>query len=326
MRVAITGSSGLIGTALSASLRSDGHQVVRVLRHRVGPADGSPSQSGSSLSRTLEEPALYWNPVRGDIDAAGLEGVDAVVHLAGAGIGDKRWTNGRKREILDSRVGPTSLLAATLASMDDPPSVMLSGSAIGIYGGRGDELCTETSDPGSGFLAHVCQAWEKATQPAEAAGIRVVHLRTGLVQSADGGVLKKVLPLFKLGLGGRLGDGKQWNSWISITDEVGAIRYLLGADVAGPVNVTAPEPVTNGDYTKMLGRVLGRPAALSIPLIGPKLLLGSEGARELLAGQRVLPTVLEHEGYPFAHRSLESALKAALAQVPHRGPARSIGT
>lgn len=307
MRVAITGSSGLIGRALAASLRSDGHEVVRILRHRADPAIGSPVGPGSDRSR-----ALYWDPVRGDIDATGLEGVDAIVHLAGAGIGDKRWTDGRKREILDSRVGSTTLLATTLASMNTPPPVMLSGSAIGIYGNRGDELCTEISDPGSGFLAQVCQAWEQATQPAEAAGVRVVHLRTGLVQSVDGGALKKSLPLFRLGLGGKFGDGRQWNSWISLTDEVGAIRFLLDADVAGPVNLTAPEPVTNGDYAKVLGRVLGRRAAMSIPSIGPKLLLGSEGAEELLAGQRVLPAVLEHAGYPFAHRSLESALQAIL--------------
>jgi len=297
-RVAITGSSGLIGTALTTSLRADGHQVVRMLRQGAH-SDGS---------------ALHWDPANGEIDAGGLEGIDAVIHLAGAGIGDQRWTDDRKKEILVSRVLSTSLLARTLASMKAPPKVLLSGSAIGLYGDRGDEVCTESTAAGAGFLPDVCRAWEAATQPAETAGIRVVHLRTGLVQSVDGGMMKKSLPLFKLGLGGRFGDGRQWWSWISIADEVDAIRFLLDAEVEGPVNLTAPEPVTNSDYTKILGRVLRRPTLLPIPSIGPRILLGTEAALALIfEGQRVLPTVLEQAGYTFTHRTLESALRDILA-------------
>jgi hypothetical protein len=296
MRVAITGSSGLIGTALTKSLRADGHSVVRMLRDTTG-SDGS---------------VLHWDPVRGDLDPKRIKGVDAVVSLAGAGIGDKRWTDARKRQLLSSRVVSTSLLSGTLASMGSPPPVFLSGSAIGIYGDRGDEICTERTHPGSGFLAELAMAWEAATQTAEAAGIRVVHLRSGLVQSVEGGMLKKTLPLFKLGLGGRLGHGRQWCSWISITDEVGAIRFLLDAEVAGPVNLTAPEPVTNLEYTHTLGGVLGRPTLLPTPMAGPKLLMGAEGARAILESQRVLPTVLEHAGYQFTHRTLEQAFGALL--------------
>jgi uncharacterized protein (TIGR01777 family) len=294
MRVAITGSSGLIGTALTKALRADDHQVLRILRDGTG----------------TDESVLHWDPVRGELDPKGLEGVDAVVNLAGAGIGDKRWTDARKRQLLSSRVLSTSLLSGTLASMGSPPPVFLSGSAIGIYGDRGDEICTERTRPGSGFLAELATAWEAATQSAEATGIRVVHLRSGLVQSVEGGMLKKTLPLFKLGLGGRLGSGTQWCSWISLTDEVGAIRFLLDAEVAGPVNLTAPEPVTNLDYTHILGGVLGRPTLLPTPMVGPKFLMGAEGARAILESQRVLPAVLEDAGYPFTNRTLEEAFGA----------------
>jgi hypothetical protein len=296
MRVAITGSSGLIGTALTRSLRADGHQVVRMLR-RGAATDG---------------PTLQWDPARGELDAAGLEGADAVIHLAGAGILDKRWTDARKRELLDSRVRSTSLLADTLASMNAPPPALLCASAIGWYGDRGNEACNEVASPGTDFLAELCVAWEGATQPAKTAGVRVVHLRSGLVQSVDGGMLKKTLPLYKLGLGGRLGDGRQWWSWISIADEVGAIRFLLDAEVAGPVNLTAPEPVTNLEYTRTLGAVLGRPTLIPTPMLGPRLLLGREAAQTIVESQRILPTVLEDAGYPFAHPSLEAALRAML--------------
>ena len=296
MKVAITGSSGLIGTALTKSLLADGHSVVRMLRKTTG-SDGT---------------TRHWDPARGELDPHGLEGVDAVVHLAGAGILDKRWTDARKKELLDSRVLSTSLLANTLASMVSPPPTFLSGSAIGWYGERGNEACTEISQPGDDFLAGLCSAWEAAAQPAKTAGIRVVHLRSGLVQSADGGMLKKTLPLYKLGVGGRLGHGRQWWSWISIADEVGAIRFLLEGEVGGPVNLTAPEPVTNLEYTRTLGAVLGRPTLIPTPMLGPRLLLGSEAAQTIVESQRVIPRVLEDAGYQFAYPTLEPALRALL--------------
>jgi uncharacterized protein (TIGR01777 family) len=296
VRVAITGSSGLIGTALAESLRADGHQPLRVLR-AGGGTDGT---------------TLHWDPAKGELDPKGLEGIDAVVHLAGAGVLDKRWTDARKKELLDSRVVSTRLLAEAMASMGSPPPVLLSGSAIGFYGNRGNEACNETTDAGSDFLAGLCEAWEGATQPATGAGIRVAHLRSGLVQSAKGGMLAKTLPLYKLGVGGRLGSGKQWWSWISIVDEVGAIRFLLEAEVAGPVNLTAPEPVTNLDYTRTLGRVLKRPTLIPTPMLGPKLLLGAEAAQTIVDSQRVFPRVLENAGYQFVYPTLKPALRALL--------------
>jgi hypothetical protein len=294
MRVAITGSSGLIGTALTRSLRVDGHQVVRIMR----------------TAASTGELNLHWDPARGEFDPKGLEGIDAVIHLAGAGILDKRWTEARKKMLLDSRVLSTSLLANTLASMASPPPVLLSGSAIGWYGDRGNEACIEIHGPGDDFLAELCTAWEAATQPAKTAGIRVVHLRSGLVQSVDGGILKKTLPLYKFGLGGRLGHGRQWWSWISIADEIGAIRFLLEVEVGGPVNLTAPEPVTNRDFTDTLGRVLRRPTLFPTPMLGPRLILGSEATRTILESQRVLPRVLEDAGYQFEYPTLEPALRA----------------
>jgi uncharacterized protein len=295
MKVAITGSTGLIGTALSQHLRSAGHSVVPVVRR--SPSAGQ----------------VLWDPAAGTIDAAGLEGVDAVVHLAGAGIGDHRWTADYKRELVDSRTKSTTLLATTLADLDQKPAVLLSGSAIGWYGSRGDEVLDETSTKGSNFLTDLCVQWEAGTAPAESAGIRVAHLRTGIVLSPKGGALKKQLPLFKLGLGGKFGSGKAWQSWISIDDQLAAITHLLGVDVSGPVNLTAPTPVTNGDFAKTLGRVLKRPALLPIPAFGPKLLLGGELADALLfTGQRVLPKVLLASGFEFQHATLESALRAVL--------------
>jgi uncharacterized protein (TIGR01777 family) len=295
VRVAITGSSGLIGSAVARSLRDEAHEVVPIVR-----GEGS---------------GVRWDPEGGTIDAAGLEGLDAVVHLAGAGIGDHRWTDAHKRAVHDSRTKGTTLLAGALASLDNPPRALLSGSAIGYYGDRGDEILTEDSPSGDDWLASVCRDWEASTSAAEAAGIRVVHLRTGIVQSGEGGALRKALPLFKLGLGGRFGTGRQWWAWIAIEDEVGAIRFLLDSDVAGPVNLTAPEPVTNAEYTKVLGRVLGRPTVLPVPSFGPKLLLGSEGAEAVLhASQRVVPEVLLGAGFRFRHPTLEPALRATLGR------------
>jgi len=296
MRVAITGSTGLIGSALAPHLESLDHDVVRVVRRDPRGSD------------------ILWSPAEQELDPGDLSGIDAVVHLAGAGIGDKRWTDNYKRELLESRTKSTSLLADAIATATDGPKILLSGSAIGIYGSDPDAEFTEASPAGDGFLADICVQWEACTKPAEDAGARVVHLRTGIVLSAEGGALKKQLPLFKFGLGGKMGSGRQWQSWISIDDEVAAITHLLTADVEGPVNLTAPEPVTNATFTDTLGDVLGRPTVLPIPKFGPKLLLGGELADNLLfSGQKVLPTVLEaDDGFTFAHRDLATALRALL--------------
>jgi uncharacterized protein (TIGR01777 family) len=295
MKIVISGASGLIGTPLVTRLRGKGHEVVRLVRR--APARGE----------------AQWDPKAGVLDPAILEGVDAVIHLSGAGIGDKRWTDAYKREVLESRTLSTSLLARTIATLERKPRVFLSGSAIGIYGARDDEALTESSAHGTGFLADVCEQWEAAAAPASDAGVRTVFLRTGIVLSPQGGALKKLLAVFKIGIGGRFGSGKQWQSWISLDDELGAIEFLLDAPVSGPVNLTAPQPVTNAEFTRVLARVVKRPAVLPIPSFGPKLLLGAELADALLfTGQRVLPNVLTTNGYVFAHATLEDALRALL--------------
>lgn len=297
MHVAITGATGLIGTPLVSALTGAGHQVTRLVRS--APTSGD---------RT-------WNPAAGTLDPAALEGVDAVVHLAGAGIGDRRWTNEYKTLIRSSRVASTELLANTMASMQDGPKVLLSGSAIGIYGNRGDEVLDETSTLGSGFLADVCKEWEAATKPAEQAGVRVAHLRTGIVLTPKGGALKKLLPLFRFGLGGRFGNGRQWQSWISIDDEVAAIIDLLGSSVSGAVNLTAPHPVTNAEFSATLARVLKRPALFPVPAFGPGIVVGKELADNLLFhSQRVVPSTLTASGYQFRHAHLEDALRHLLTR------------
>ena len=297
MKIVISGASGLIGTQLVAKLSSSGHEVVRLVRRSPKPGE------------------IQWNPKSGTLDAAALEGVDAVIHLSGAGIGDRRWTDGYRKEILDSRTATTALLATTMASLSRKPSVFLSGSAIGIYGARNDEQLTEVSTHGTGFLAEVCEQWEAAAKPAVDAGIRTVYLRTGIVLSPKGGALKKLLPLFKLGVGGKFGNGKQWQSWISIDDEIGAIEHLLTANVSGAVNLTAPNPVTNGEFTKVLASVLKRPAIVPVPTFAPKILLGGELADALLfTGQRVIPAALNASGYMFKHTTLESAFRSLLSK------------
>jgi uncharacterized protein (TIGR01777 family) len=297
MKIVVSGASGLIGTQLVAKLSSNGHEVVRLVR------------------RSSKAGEIQWNPKSGTLDAAALEGTDAVIHLSGAGIGDKRWTDGYRKEILDSRTATTALLANTMASLSRKPSVFLSGSAIGIYGARNDEQLTEVSTHGTGFLAEVCEQWEAAAQPAVDAGIRTVYLRTGIVLSPKGGALKKLLPLFKLGVGGKFGNGKQWQSWISIDDEIGAIEHLLTANVSGAVNLTAPNPVTNAEFTKVLASVLKRPAIVPVPTFAPKILLGGELADALLfTGQRVIPAALNASGYSFKHTTLESALRSLLSK------------
>lgn len=299
MRIAVTGSTGLIGTALVRSLRTDGHTVVPVVRRPVGAG----------------EDAVQWDPSAGTIDAAALDGVDGVVHLAGAGIGDHRWTDEYRRTILDSRVRGTELLAGALAGLDRPPAVLVSGSAIGFYGATGDTEVDETASAGDDFLASVCVAWEGATAAAADAGIRVPLLRTGIVLDRSGGALHKMLPLFRMFAGGRMGSGAQWWSWITIDDEVSAIRWLLEHDVHGPVNAVAPHPVTNREFTAALATALHRPAFLPVPAFGPRLLLGRDLADSLLfTSQRIAPSVLTDSGFTFAHPTIEGALAAVLAR------------
>jgi uncharacterized protein (TIGR01777 family) len=296
VRIAITGSSGMIGTALRTRLAAEGHAVVRVVRGEAKPG------------------SISWDPTGGRLDPNDLEGLDAVVNLAGAGIGDHRWTAKYRRTVIDSRRLGTALLAEALAATSAPPAVLVSGSAIGFYGDRGDEVLTEASPPGTGFLAEVAQAWEDATAAAEAAGIRVAHLRTGIVLDRKQGALAKLLPLFRFGVGGRMGSGRQWMSWITLADEVEAICFLLTHDVRGPVAAVAPNPVTNADLAKALGRALHRPALVPVPAFGPRLVLGRDMADQLLfASQRVHPAVLEDAGFAFHHPKLDGALTATLA-------------
>jgi uncharacterized protein (TIGR01777 family) len=297
MKIVVTGSSGLIGRPLVAGLDAAGHDVARLVRRRAqGPDE------------------IAWDPAAGTVDVDALAGVDIVFHLAGAGIGDRRWTADYKREILDSRVLGTSLLASKLAELAPKPSVMVSASAIGWYGDRGDEILDETASQGTGFLADVTAAWEDAAEPAVAAGIRVVHPRTGIVLSKDGGALQRLLLPFKLGAGGRTGSGDQWWSWITLEDEIEALMHLgLASELAGPVNLTAPNPVTNKDFVAALGAALRRPALLPTPSLALKAILGSELAEALLfQSQRVIPARLEADGFEFRAPNLADALISAL--------------
>jgi uncharacterized protein len=295
--VAVTGSHGFIGSALLPALTRAGHRPVRIVR---GQASG--------------DDELSWDPDAGTIDAGGLEGIGGVVHLGGAGIGDKRWTEARKRLILESRTKGTSLLARTLAGLTRPPSALVSASAIGYYGDRGDELIDEQSTPGDDFVARVCVQWERATAPAVDAGIRVARVRSGIVLGRESGVLPRLLLPFRLGLGGRIASGRQYMSWISIDDEVRAILHALTQDgAAGPVNLTGPAPVTNDEFTKTLGRVVRRPTVIPTPLLPLRAWYGSELVHHLLVeGQRVLPERLEATGYAFEHSTLEDALRAVV--------------
>ncbi|MEV7023962.1 TIGR01777 family oxidoreductase [Kitasatospora sp. NPDC093558] len=301
MRIAVTGSTGLIGSALVRSLTADGHEVVRLVRHR--------SRTGPQPDGTT---AIGWNPLLGQVDRDGLAGVDAVVHLAGAGVGDHRWTAAYKREIRESRVLGTETLAVALAELKEAPKVLVSASAVGVYGQTGDRVIDEDSPLGDDFLAEVCVEWEAAARPAERAGIRVVHPRTGLVLSAAGGAGGRLFPLFKLGLGGRLGDGRQYWSYISLADEVAALRFLIDRDdLSGAFNLTAPEPVTNAELTAALGRVLGRPTPFPVPEAVLKAVLG-ELAIEVVGSHRVVPRRLLDAGFEFAHTDVDAAVRAAL--------------
>ncbi|MFI2029293.1 TIGR01777 family oxidoreductase [Streptomyces buecherae] len=294
MRIAVTGASGLIGSALAHALRGDGHHVVRLVRH---------------APRTDHE--VEWDPHRQWVDASGLIGCEAVVHLAGAGIGDRRWSAARKRELRDSRVLGTAAIAEAVASLDTPPAVLVSGSAIGVYGDTGDRPVDEDTPPGHGFLADLCQEWEEAAEPAVEAGIRTAYARTGLVVARGGGAWGRMFPLFRLGLGGRLGAGDQYWSFIALRDEVAALRHIIATEsLSGPVNLTAPEPVTNREVTAAMGRVLRRPTKLAVPRPALRLALG-ELASDVLSSQRVLPRRLLDTGFRFDFPHIDDAIRAA---------------
>ena len=299
MKIGITGASGLIGTPLVSSLRAGGHDVVRFVRGRADAAD----ERG-------------WDPASRRLEPEALADLDAVIHLAGAGVADKRWTEDRKWTVLDSRVTGTTAVAQAVAAAHSAgrgPSVLLSASAIGWYGDTGDRLTDETGPLGAGFLADVCRQWEGATAPAEVAGVRVAHLRTGIVLSRDGGALAAQLPIFKLGAGAPLGTGRQWTSWISLRDEVGAISHCLTAPVTGPVNLVGPVPVTNRDFTKALGRAVHRPTLpVAVPGFVLRAALGQFAEEGVLRGQRLVPAVLQRTGYVFQDADVDAALRASL--------------
>ncbi|WP_406068233.1 TIGR01777 family oxidoreductase [Streptomyces sp. NBC_01020] len=294
MRIAIAGASGLIGTALGRSLRADGHEVVRLVRRTARAAD-----------------EVAWDPVREHVDTAGLTDCDAVVNLAGAGVGDHRWTDAYKKELRDSRVLGTATLADAVASLDVPPAVFLCGSAVGYYGDTGDRAVDEGAPPGEGFLASLCVEWEEAARAAEEAGVRTAFARTGLVVAKEGGAWGRLFPLFKAGLGGRMGDGSQYWSFIALHDHVAALRHILDTEtLSGPVNLTGPQPVTNREVTAAMGRVLHRPTVFTAPAPALRIALG-EFAGDVLGSQRVLPQKLLESGFTFAFPEIDEAIRAA---------------
>jgi uncharacterized protein len=303
MKILVSGSSGLIGSALVPLLAAGGHRVTRLVRSRM--------QSGASQ--------ISWDPAAGRLDRAAAEGFDAVVHLAGENIAAGRWTAKQKARIRDSRVKGTRLVSETMAGLTKAPQILVSASAVGYYGDRGEELLQEESPPGADFLAEVCQEWEAATQPAAQSGIRVVNLRTGVVLSASGGALAKMLPPFRLGLGGVIGSGQQYVSWIALDDVVGIINHsLTEGGLRGPVNVVAPQPVTNREFTRALGRVLSRPTFFSMPAWAARLAFGEMADALLLAGQRAEPARLVRAGYNFRFPELEGALRHVLGPATNR--------
>lgn len=297
MRVAVSGSTGLIGSALCAYLQKQNHTVNRIVR---GGSSGDSS-------------AIKWDPSAGSIEADKLNGVDAVIHLAGENIASGRWTDEQKKKIKESRITGTSLLARTICGLSTKPQVVVSGSAVGFYGDRGDETLTETNNPGFGFLADVCREWEDAIAPVREAGVRVVNARTGVVLSPKAGALQKMLPIFKLGGGGVVGDGKQYMSWISLEDEVKALTFLLtNTSLEGPVNLVAPNAVTNAQFTSSLGKVLHRPTIFPLPGFAAKIILGEMADELLLASQRCQPAKLLKAGYNFEFPKIDEALTDAL--------------
>jgi uncharacterized protein len=300
MRVAVTGTTGLIGSALVSALRARGDQVVSVVRQHA----------------TAASAVVQWDPERGVLDPASLAGLDAVIHLGGVSV-DARWTAHYKRAIRDSRVDSTALLARALARLRPAPTVFIVASAVGIYGDRGDEILDEQSALGSTFLSDVGRDWEAAAAPASEAGVRTVHTRFGIVLSRAGGALAKMLPAFELGAGGKMGTGTQWMSWISHEDAIRAIEYALDhGELSGPVNVTAPSPVTNAEFTSTLGHVIHRPTVATIPAFVLRLAFGELADAALLASQRVVPRLLGRVGFDFQYPTLELALRQALAKHP----------
>ncbi len=295
-RVAITGASGLIGSALSAFLSARGDEVVHLVRREA--------RTGSEVG---------WDPVSRTLDPSDLSGLTAVVHLAGAGVGDHRWTSAYKQEILASRVNGTATIATALAYLGEPIA-LVSGSAIGAYGDRGEETLTEDSEAGHGFLAEVVRDWEAATAPAKDAGLRVVHARTGLVLTPDGGAMGPILPLARFGLAGRLGTGRQYWSWITLHDEVRALAYLIDQELVGPVNLVSTQPLRQGEVMKALGAQLGRPTVLPAPALALKVALG-QFAGDILSSQKVLPSVLTASGFVFDHDTIESAMRWLVSQM-----------
>ncbi len=297
MTVLVTGSTGLLGSALVPFLVGQGHRVIRLVR------------------KDPKSDEVRWDPEAGAIDTAGLEGLDAVVHLAGENIAEGRWNAKKKASIRDSRVNGTRLLAESLAGLEAPPDVLVSASAIGYYGDRDDEILREDSPAGSGFLPDVCLAWEAAAQPAAQKGIRTVNLRTGVVLSAEGGALAKMLFPFKMGAGGVIGSGNQYMSWISIHDTISIVHHALTTDaLQGPINTVAPTPVTNREFTRILGRVLSRPTLFPMPAFAARLAFGEMADALLLASTRVEPVRLQETGYSFQHPQLEGALRHILGK------------
>ncbi len=295
MRIAVTGSSGLIGTALVRSLREDGHQVVRLVRRPPRAED-----------------EVEWDPRREWVDTKGLMGCESVVHLAGAGVGDRRWTDAYKKEIRDSRVLGTAALAEAIASLDTPPRVLVSGSAVGFYGDTGERAVDESAPPGHGFLPDLCQDWEEAAAAAQEAGVRTVFTRTGLVISSEGGAWGRLFPLFKLGLGGRMGSGRQYWSFIALRDHIAALRHILDTpELTGPVNLTAPAPATNREITAAMGRVLRRPTLFTVPAPALRIALG-EMSGDVLGSVRAVPRRLLDSGFTFSYPHVDEAIKAAM--------------
>ena len=296
MKILISGSSGLVGTALIKSLETEGHEIYRLVRYAPH-----------------SEVEVEWSPDRYSIALARIEGFDAVVNLAGESIAEGRWTEDKKRRIRDSRVKGTKLLGDALANLTKPPRTFVCASAIGYYGNRGDEILTETSAPGNDFLAEVCVEWEQATALATEKGIRVVNARFGVILDAHGGALAKMLPPFRMGIGGKIGNGKQWMSWIALDDVVGALESALANEtLSGPVNFVAPNPVTNSEFTKTLGKVLSRPTLFPIPAFGVRLVFGEMADALLLSSQRVEPARLKATGYEFQYSQLRGALRHVL--------------